>query len=345
MAQKIDFKELLKNNLALWITYGLAVVPIILWFVLVGGVISQAGVSEGQLKQKSAQLKSLSKRIDSNGGEGSEPVYTPNDVKNFQKQKALYQEAIGKLGQVVQSRDLPLEKWFQSDKWKGTEIDTVSPDFADYQVEYGNRVEALKTSYKALLRDPSHVYAGEGLSSDKMVRFQKRFWVQQACLEALKQGGAKELLSKVDFPEGSSAGGGGGPEAERPYSPIPVRLSFKVSFRDLPKAVHAFLTQEIAFRITQLVVEKYQFSIERKEQGNFKVESPEGVFESECYGVKFRDNAPANASDQDAWIPEPAVRVDISLEALDFRPPPKAAPAEGEGGGEGEGGEGDQGNE
>lgn len=343
MAQKIDPKELLKNNLALWITYGLAVVPIILWFVLVGGVISQAGISEGQLKQKSAQLKSLAKRIDSKGAEGSEPVYTPNDVENFKKQKALYQEAIGKLGQVVQSRDLPLEKWFQSEKWKGTEIDAVSPDFADYQVEYSNRVDALKASYKAILRDPSYVYAGEGLSSDKMVRFQKRYWVQQACLEALKQGGASELLSKVDFPEGSSSSGGGGgaPEAEKPYSPIPVRLSFKVSFRNLPKAVHAFLTQEIAFRITQLVVEKYQFQIERKEQGNFSIQSPEGVFESECYGVKFRDNAPANANDQDAWIPEPAVKVDISLEALDFRPPPKAAaPAEGEGGGEGE-----QGNE
>lgn len=330
MTQRIDPKELLKNNLPLWITYGVAVVPVVLWFVVVGGLTTEVERAENSLKQKSSQLKQLAKRIESKDAEN--PVYTPKDVEHFQKQKALYQEAIGKLGQVVQSRDAPLEKWFQSEKWKGTSIEEVTPDFADYQVVYNTQVEGLKTTYKALLRDPSMVYAGEGISSDKMVRFQKRFWVQQACLEALKTGGAKELAAKIDFPEATAAGGA--EEKDRPYTPVPVRLAFLASFRDLPRVIHALLTQEIAFRITQLVVEKSPFGIERKETVTFSIQSPEGVFESECYGVKFRDTAPANANDQDAWIPEPSVKVDVSLEALDFRPAPKPAPAEGEGEGQ-----------
>lgn len=323
MAQRIDPKEILKNNLPLWITYGVALVPVVLWFLVVGGVVEQVQKSEGALKNQSTALESMAKKVGQK--DADPPLYTPQDVEHFKKRKELYQAALDKLSGVVQSRDAPLERWFKSGKWQGTDIDKVTPEFADYQVEYSGQVDQLKKTYAALLKDPSLVYSGEGLSADKMVKFQKRFWVQQAVLDALKAGGARQLAARVEFPEASAAGAQGDPD--RPYTPITVRFAFLCSFRDLPRVTHALLTQEIAFRITQLVIEKAPIQIEKKEPApGLVITGPEGVFESESYGAKFRDQAPPSVNDQDAWIPEPPVRVDITLDALDFRPAPKPAP-------------------
>lgn len=330
MAQKVDAKELLKNNLPLWITYGVALVPVILYFVVVGGVQGEIEIAEGQLVTKSKQLEGMAKKIDAKNPD--EPLYTEKDVSNFQERKKVYQTAVGKLGQVVQSRDAPLEKWFTSEKWKGTDPEKVTPDANDYQVEYTKQVGFLRDSFKAILPDPTLVFAGEGLSQDKMLKFQKRFWIQQACLEALKSGGARKLTARIEFPENT----GVTEDPNRPYTPIPVQFTFEIDFPNLPKVIHALLTQEIAFRVTRLAVEKTPFEIKRTEPVSFVITAPDGVFEKECEGVKFRDKAPENVG-TDYWIPEPPIKVDVTLEALDFRPQPKPAPAEGEGAGEGAG--------
>ena len=332
MAQKVDAKELLKNNLPLWITYAVALVPVALYFVIVGGVQSEVEGAERELQQKSSQLAGMAKKIDTKDPE--QPLYTEKDVENFQKRKELYQAALGKLDQVVQSRDAPLEKWFASEKWKGTDPATVTPDPNDYSVEFQKQVGVLRESFKDLLPDPALVFSGDGLSSDKMLKFQKRFWIQQACLEALKSGGANKLVTRIEFPESSLPG----PEdATRPYTPIPVQFTFEAEFPEVPKVIHALLTQEIAFRITRLSVEKTPFEIRRTQPVSFVITAPDGVFEKECEGVKFRDKAPENVSTE-FWIPEPPIKVDITLEALDFRAQAKPAAPEGEG----EGGEQDQ---
>ena len=151
----------------------------------------------------------------------------------------------------------------------------------------------------------------ESASSDGDIStIQKRFWIQEALLDGLKKGGAVRLAHDIEFLPPPT-------EEEPAYKRIPVRVSFFVAGRDVPLVVREVLAREISFRVVRMKVEKSAWTIRHDFDPQFQIQLDELVFEKPVYEVELKEHA--EFGDWTRWVPEPPLKVELEVEAFDFK--------------------------
>ncbi|MCO5170460.1 MAG: hypothetical protein M9894_29340 [Planctomycetes bacterium] len=328
----VDPKELILRNKVLVGAYALAIVPIVLWFVVVAGVQDDYTKATGKLRSSATAAQRMARNISS--GNAEEPVYTDGDVEALKQRQALYARELAKLVEVVDKADVELERWF--------EVFTETPTAADYITEWNKQVGLLSEKYKAVVTGPDgavNVY-NEPPTGQALRMFQKRFWIQEAILEALNQaqagntGASVRLAQKIDFPTPALDRPG---EAPRAVERIPARVTISCPFPRLPLVIRELLARKIPMRVSGVRVVKEPFSYESTDPrfahyaetrpGRFSVDGREHVFPQDAYTATLTGKG-AFVS-QEHWIPEPPVRIELSVETYDINPaglPKPAAP-------------------
>lgn len=329
----IDPKELLLRNKVLVGAYVAALAPAALWFVVVSGVQAEYQAATGKLKNSATAAKGMADNI----GKTDDPeahVYTEADVQTLKDRQALYAAELQKLVAVVNDADVELEKWFAA-------FGDKTPTAADYITEWNKQIGLLTEKYKVVATGPDgtvNVY--NDTPTADLRQYQKRFWIQEAILEALQQakaasGGASiQLGSKVDFPPPQAGVAGGAVQR------IPARVTVVCPFPSIPLVVRELLARKIPMRVAGLRVAKEPFSYEATDprfphyaetKPKFGIDGREYVFQQNAYTAtltsKDADTKP------ERWIPEPAVRLELLVESYDINKDalPRPAPAEGEG--------------
>ncbi len=329
----VDPKELLVRNKLLLIAYVLAIVPIGLWFMLVeNGVKAEYQAATGKLTKNASAAKGMAKKI--KDPTADPPVYTEGDVEAFKVRQAKYAEELTNLVAVVEGADAGLEKWFEAFK-------AGAPSTADYVTEYNKQVGLVTEKYKSVVTGPAgEVYVYNDLpTGDALQKYQKRFWIQQAVLEALtqaqngNQGAPIRLAAKVDFPTSQSPSDG-------PVEKIPARVTVVCPFPRIPLVIRELLAREIPMRIASMRVDKEAFSYDSSDprfkhfadaKPRLSVDGREFVFQQDAYTATL--TAQEQYEGQEHWIPEPPVRVELVVETFDINKSklPTAAPPAAEG--------------
>ncbi|MCW8138783.1 MAG: hypothetical protein KIT58_07750 [Planctomycetota bacterium] len=331
----IDPKELLKRNKVLVGGYVLAIVPVVLWFVVVAGAQDEYKKATTKLTGSARAASTMAKNITGNDPES--PVYTDGDVERLKQKQDLYARELAALVQVVNGADVELERWFEAFK------DT--PTLSDFITELNKQADLLAEKYKPVVTGPDgtvHVY-NEPPTGGALRTSQKRFWIQEAILEALTQAQAGDanapirpmpirLVQKIDFPIP--------PPQERTDKPqaierIPARVTISCPFPRIPLVVRELLSRTIPMRVAGIRVVQEPFSYESTDprfahfaetRPRFSVDGREYVFPQEAYTATLLSKEAYRG--QEHWLPEPPVKVELTLETYDINPAglPKAAP-------------------
>jgi hypothetical protein len=330
----VDPKDLAKRNIPLIVIYVLALVPIVVWFVAVSGGVK--GGKSGSFKSESAKLAKKRKKIRSmikKIKDKEQRVYTKKDVTGFKDQHKVYATLIGELKQTLADRDTVLEKWFDD---CGDVPEGKTPGANDYITLYEKEVLELGKTYADLITSsdggPPLVYS-QAPSKDQLRLFQKRFWIQKHLLDSLVKGseagkangsGAK-IVQAVRFTESNIRTSEPGPKEVVRHD---VNVVFTCSARDLPVIVEKILAQPISTQIRSLHMEKEPFVYDDPDT-SIHVDGRSGYFADVYYTGELRDHDAFKGDDkQEAYIPEPPVRVTLDYQVLDFdiaKPPPPPA--------------------
>src|SRR5690606_17631580 len=135
----IDPKELLLRNKVMVGAYVAAIVPVVLWFVVVDGVKGEYQAATNKLRSSASAAKSMAKNIGSENQE--DKVFTDADVQTLKDRRTLYTAELHKLVGLVNDADVELEKWFAA-------FGDKTPTPADYITEWNKQIGLLTEKYK-----------------------------------------------------------------------------------------------------------------------------------------------------------------------------------------------------
>lgn len=327
----IDPKEILSRNIPLVVIYVLALAPIGVWFGVMSDIKSgkrnSFKAAFNKLRSKASQVNRLDGQIKAK--DPNNPVFTKGHVEAFQKRKEALVKQNDALAKLVAERDKALKVWFP-EKWKDKAW-SDPPEYTEY-AEYWKEtaIPKLKEEFKDIVTsdDPgaeAKLFGTAGPPGrNKMKEGQKKFWIQKAILTALKEGGKTRTprLNNVPVFSGTEAGGAP-PKADDGslYSTIGCQFDITGSLRDLPLILHALLAQKLPMQVTGLQVNKVPFRYARPwKQGPNEpalVDGAEAFFQEYFYSAQLQQ-ASDFKQDQEAYIPEPPVRMVIKVEVFDF---------------------------
>lgn len=373
----VDAKAILQQNKVLIGLYVFAIVPIVLWVVLVmNGVegdmspppkgskpsfdkaVSDLNRKKGEIASLIARIKQM-KDAAKDHKTSANPVYTPRHTTEYQKRNDDLKKQYDDMANLVKGRQSKLDSWFPDSKIQDEMKNggLKEPTAGNFKSVFDNEISRLQKEYADLVFDnPTSATKTcflwqETPTPGALRTFQKKFWIQEQILIAMKKiaadHGVEQLLDKIDFGTGAPppADPKGGP---RFLTPIPVKVVFKGTFRDIPKVLRELLAQDIAFRVTRVRVELLPFSITKGEKEGFEppglkvnTEAAKAVYDRPIYEAKLKAGQ-APPTDEEAILPEPRLKVTIELEALNFEidsinsasnpvaeaPPPAKAPEE-----------------
>lgn len=332
----VDPKDLAKKNVPLIVIYVLAIVPIILWFVVVDGGVK--GAKKNSFKSQSRKLKSKRSKINAMVQKIKAPdqrVFTNRDVKRFKEQHEVYGGLIDELRATLASGDTELEKWFPEFKV----AEGKYPKANDYITAYERKVLALGKTYADLVTPtdgglPQVYNQPPSKAKDQLKLFQKRYWIQTSLFDALVKGseagkalgtGAK-IVQAVRFTEAAKMDDTAGILTRHD-----VNVVFTCSARDVPTIVEKILAQPIPMQIRALRMQKEAFVVEDTDTA-IHVDGRSGYFADVYYTGELKDHEAYEGDDkQESYIREPGIRVTLDLQVLDFdikKPKPPAEPSD-----------------
>src|SRR5688572_854588 len=142
----LDPKQVIQKNIPLVVCYVVAIVPIILWVVVVvngvqGGAKDSYRAIANQLRQKKNELSKIENEIK----QDPSLVYTPEHKKKFIERNVELDNQYNSMIKLVGDRDNALEKWLPAlgdvpkDKLPGTN---------DMQTKLNTAMDALRKDYK-----------------------------------------------------------------------------------------------------------------------------------------------------------------------------------------------------
>lgn len=344
----VDPKQVIARNKALIVCYVVAIVPIVLWFVLVVGGV-QGGATNSykrvtsELRSKKSDLEGFSRRIDEMLRADAEhpatdPVYTEKHRLAYESLNTALKDQQTKLKDVVRARDEALEKWF--DPW-GTQANPPAP--GDMDAKINAEIENYKKKYGDFIVDPLNknlLVWKETVVQGKQREIQKKWWIQDRILTAVAAGDGKaeRIVNSVEFPAAPPPPPA--PPGETPKKPltstIPVKFAVLATMRNVPKLTRALLAQDIVFKLVRVKTElaPFAFAIKKGDLGFaepfFVNPTPLPLYEQSIY-MGTLAGSDKLTGDEEQILPEPRVKVSFELEAVDFDmeaidPKPAAAP-------------------
>lgn len=349
----VDPKEILVRNKALVGAYVLALVPIGLYFPLVANGVKGAPNDPQSFMGKANTLGRSSRKATDFADRIENPtpdamVYTERHVAALEEQGKLYAQELRALGELVRERDAKLERWFEDPKFSKLEPGEEAPTSfgAEFRTYWANvAIPKLVERYRAIVlpagapAERPYLYDREP-GDNELRKSQKIYWIQEAILEAIQTATDPKQASDpatapppatlVGPPQFNELRG----EEGSLYDVIEVRLELSCSFRHLPRLVRELLAREISMEVTKLEVRKAPFRIERPELG-LLVDGMGETFTEDQYTATLPEGTKFLGEDKlESYIPEPHVRVGLTLAVFDFKPPPPPPAEEGEGEGD-----------
>lgn len=365
----VDPKQLIVDNKVLFAIYLVALAPIPLWFVLVGGGMKgDPTKGSGSFEDAKSKLTDAKRTADSMAGKigSTDPdnqLYTEKDIERLQARRELYEKEVLALRTLVTGADVELEKWLDVDSTRGLK-EGQNPKNSEFATDWSKEIVKLHETYKKFKDDKGVEHwerdvatgdtgedfifggaPGDAPAGGQEKLSQKRFWVQLALLEALSSANLKakdphqaaKLAARIDFVAQAPV------PPEEPYEPIKARVLIKAPFTRLPVVIRELLAQKILIRVTTVRVDSQApFMIEHA-QPKLQVNGGEGYFLHTAYFARVDAAGSSSVKteelrDDARWIWEPPVVAELGLEVYDFRKLETPKPAEGEGEGEGDGG-------
>jgi hypothetical protein len=347
----LDPKQVIQKNVPLVVCYVAAIVPVVLWVVMVqmgvkGGRLNSFQQMATMLRGKIAMFRSLSDEIN------QDKTKVPNaDVK---KQEDDRTETLKKqyetMVHLIGDRDAELEKWFSD---VPVPPGQKEPAMNDFKTKLNSEMERLKKEFKEIVTDPgptaSVFISLEDPSAGALKKSQKQFWILNRLLDALKKGGTVaanappnaeppvRLIAPVEFQTANTVGSGGNSKELPKMAPIPVKIVVQMSFRDVPKVLREILAQPIVFRLRSLHTELLPFSFTRPDLSLTVNADPKILYEQTIYTASLAgaDKQPKGSDGEESVLPEPKLKVTFELDAIDFDMdvlvPQAAQPAAGSG--------------
>jgi hypothetical protein len=305
----LDPKQVLQRNIPLVTCYVLALVPVILWVVVVvegveGGPKDSYKSVSMTLRSKKAALEGIAKNIQSDASQ----VYTPDHKK------------------LISDRDLALERWLPA---VGELPKDKVPTANQFQTVLNTAVDGLKTTYGDIVVDSTNpakpfFVALEPVADGTQKKIQKQFWICERILISLKKASTVtpsdatpiRLVSNIEF--GTSGQGNTPPGQAKPLmAPIPAKITLTMTLKDLPKVLRELLAQDIVFRLKTLHTELLPFSFANPKLQLVVNPDPKPLYEQTIYNATPQSPADVPA-DLETVFPEPKLKVTIELEAIDF---------------------------
>ena len=265
----VDAKAVLQQNKLLIGLYVVAIVPIVLWVVLVmNGVegdmanktppsyekaLQQLNQKKSALNGYIARIADMKKKVNAKQPLVN-PVYTPKYTAEYQKRNEELKKQFEDMSNLINARDKQLEEWFNDPKIQEQVKAKGEPTSSDFDSVFKQEIARLQRDYADLVFDSSPINKTcflwqETTTPTNVHPMQKKFWIQERILMALKKAGAEQLLDKIDFTVTSAPTfSDKGPHF---MTPIPARMVFKATFRDLPKIVRELLSQDILVPVDQ----------------------------------------------------------------------------------------------
>jgi hypothetical protein len=337
----LDPKTVLLQNKILIGLYVVALVPVVLWFMLVAdgveggaspakgpvtsydGAYSRLRQVQNSLKSYKTQMKTMRDERDGNKP-FSNPLYTNKFTEAYSKQNQELDAQNKLMAKLITDSDAPLEKWFSDPKITEQVNAGKDPSPGDFDAVFQSEIGRLTKEYADLVVDPGPTKTSylwkESVAPGTQRTVQKKFWVQERILMALKKGGAQQLLDRIDLGTTAPAD----KTAKALVAPIPAKFIFKASFRDLPNVIRELLVRDIVFRVNKVHTELLPFGFTRKESEGFDKEQPLKVnaeTNKSLYDRTIYSGTIVNTklfTTEEAILPEPALRVSVEVEALDF---------------------------
>ncbi len=328
----VDPKQVLQRNVPLIVCYVAAIVPVVLWFVLVesglkGGKQDSYSYWAGQFKSKKGALDTITKTIDKtkDSPNALERFATPDLKKKLEDRTTELNAQSSSMIKLIGDRDLALERWLATVGELGP---GKLPLAAEFQTKLTTAIDELKKEYADLVIDPvaKTVYVSfDPVAEGNQKKIQKEFWVVQNILKALKKAGTASttdlvpirLLAPIDF----GMGAGVAPPDKGKIGPltvgIPAKFVVLMSMRDISKVARELLAQDIVFRLKSLHTELFPFTVTRPELG-LTVNLPDGkvLYEQAIYnGTQDQGK---KLDDEELIFPEPKIKVSWEVEAVDF---------------------------
>ena len=337
----LDPKQVIARNKALVVVYAIAIVPIPLWFVFVAGGV-QGGARDSYkaaantLRTKKSVLDGFAARIDKmrKSPNAPDPVFTQGYIDGLKEQAGKIEAQNTAMIDLVRAADKPLDKWFPQLSWDEKQGEPPSAAFESrFKEELRNMASGKDLG--EFVTDPalraSLLWGEKETVGTNQRELQKKFWIQERVVKALKSGGAERLYSPVEFPPVAAPSGGTGPNAPppKPTRAIPIKATALASFRDVPKILREVLAQDIVFKLVKIHTELHEFSVVNPKFGVRVNPEPKPLYESSVIqGTLPEGGTPP--SDEEQVFPEPKIRVTLELEAVDFDmdviAPPAATP-------------------
>lgn len=357
----VDPKQLIVDNKILFATYLVALAPIPLWFVLVGGgVKGDPTKGSGSFEDAKGKLTDAKRTADSMAAKigSTDPdnqLYTEKDIERLQARRELYEKEVLALRTLVTGADVELEKWLDVDSTRGLK-EGQNPKNSEFATDWSKEIVKLHETYKKFKDDKGVEHwerdvatgdtgedfifggaPGDAPAGGQEKLSQKRFWVQLALLEALSNANLKakdphqaaKLAARIDFVAQTPV------PPEEPYEPIKARVLIKAPFTRIPVVIRELLAQKILIRVTTVRVDSQAPFIIEHAQPKLQVNGGEGYFLQTAYFARVDAAGSSSVKteelrDDARWIWEPAVVAELGLEVYDFRKLETPKPAEGE---------------
>lgn len=192
-----------------------------------------------------------------------------------------------------------LERWFP-----GLGPVDGAPRATDFVTAWSRGRDELLARHRPLASDVA-LLGLDVPASDGLRAAQKRFWIAEACLQALAAGGAQRLLAPIAFPAARPLEGGAGAR-------LPVQLAVAVPFPRLGEVTRALLGCGLLVVVQELRVEPLAFD----RWAGQPVDGKAGYFPRRLLTL---DERGAQGLGDPA---EPAVSATFALEVLDVDLPP-----------------------
>src|SRR5581483_8747117 len=145
----LDAKQVLQKNIALVVCYVLAIVPVVLWFILVvggvqGGKTNSYASVAATLRSKKKALADIERDIQKDPAS----VYTPDHKTVLAERNTEIDNQYNQMIKIVSAR----EKWFP--QFNDTPKDKL-PGTNPFQSALNAALDQLRKDYKEIVEDPS----------------------------------------------------------------------------------------------------------------------------------------------------------------------------------------------
>lgn len=339
----IDPKQLAKENLPLVVAYSAALLAIVVYFLMVAPLAAGSGGGGGKSRGRRGRGKGRSKGKAGANSFGAAKKQVERIKKNIEKlakkvdqkdlltkkDKAVWDQF--KAGLATKAKDLKglyvekdraLERWFKT--FENLDMTAgKAPRYGDFNSEYKAQYKKLVAEYQDLVGAGKDLVLRSdevGKDPENIIEAQKKFWFKKDLLSIMKKVGVQKLISDISiFP--NIADTKSTTKKAPPYDTYTCEIKVLIAFTKVPVFVREVLASELTYRVEKLNIARPVFDHKLEKPCKLSINSSgkRRFFEKSIVVASFPDDKKYPGGQEEKLVPEPAIRLNMTVVGLDFR--------------------------